>query len=354
MHPLRTASVVLALAGLSACGEPASAPIGAATGGDASGFRASQAATAESAGLPASFTTEIGMRFELVPGGTRVHGSPRDDPRHGEDETPHEVRLVGPFYLAAREATRREVAAWRGEPAPADGDAPATGLSHADAVAFAAWLSERDPRHAFRLPTEAEWERAAQEAGASGAIEGMSSGPWEWCADRYAPYPDWSVTNPECVDPGPDCVVRGGDGARAAQRRHLPPEHGDASTGVRLLAPLAYGKADAGRATIVFESVDTDGDEHILAQVKDLEVRIITVVDRLASRQAGRELPWQTIPGRRTPFRWRVPPGRYYAQCQIPGSSEMRGVEIKFDADRPEVTVHLPTPHEGATLPEPE
>ncbi|HVG94192.1 MAG TPA: hypothetical protein VND21_07085, partial [Planctomycetota bacterium] len=107
MHPLRTASVVLALAGLSACGEPASAPIGAATGGDASGFRASQAATAESAGLPASFTTEIGMRFELVPGGTRVHGSPRDDPRHGEDETPHEVRLVGPFYLAAREATRR-------------------------------------------------------------------------------------------------------------------------------------------------------------------------------------------------------------------------------------------------------
>jgi hypothetical protein len=100
--------------------------------------------------------------------------------------------------------------------------------------------------------------------------------------------------------------------------------------------------------------VDVDGEDQVLAQVPDLEVRIITVLDRLSSRQVGRDLPWQTIPNRRTPFRWQVPPGRYYLQCQQPGSEEMRGVEIKVDADRPEITVHLPTPVEGALLPKPE
>ena len=38
---------------------------------------------------------------------------------------------------------------------------PATGVSAADAERYCAWLAEKDPRHIYRLPTEAEWELAA-------------------------------------------------------------------------------------------------------------------------------------------------------------------------------------------------
>lgn len=38
---------------------------------------------------------------------------------------------------------------------------PATAVSAADAERYCAWLAEKDPRHTYRLPTEAEWELAA-------------------------------------------------------------------------------------------------------------------------------------------------------------------------------------------------
>ena len=38
---------------------------------------------------------------------------------------------------------------------------PATGVSAADAERYCAWLSEKDPAHVYRLPTEEEWELAA-------------------------------------------------------------------------------------------------------------------------------------------------------------------------------------------------
>jgi hypothetical protein len=350
--PLLRLPLLLALAALAACGgdRPRDGAAGT-TGADA--FRAVQRETADAAGVAASFATEAGLRFELVPAGTQVMGSPREEPGRGGDETAHEVRIVLAYYVATTEVSKAAVAAWRGQPPPADGDAPATGLTHGDAEAFAAWLTTRDAKHAFRLPTEAEWEHAARAAGRS-ALAGLDTGPWEWCSDGYGPYPDWFVTNPQGDDHGSERVLRGGPGARVAQRMHRPPEAGDETTGVRLVAPLAYGKADEGRVTLAFESLEMDEEESVLARVPGLEVRIITVLDRLSSRQVGRDLPWQTIPVRRTPFRWRVPPGRYYAQCQVPGSEELRGVEIKIDADRPEVPVRLPTPREGSTLPKPQ
>ena len=38
---------------------------------------------------------------------------------------------------------------------------PTTGVSAADAECYCAWLTEKDPIHLYRLPTEAEWELAA-------------------------------------------------------------------------------------------------------------------------------------------------------------------------------------------------
>ena len=65
--------------------------------------------------------------------------------------------LVHPWKLTRRHA-------WiDGKPPPDRGDHPVVLVSHSDAVAFAAWLSE-DTGHLWRLPTEAEWEKAARGA----------------------------------------------------------------------------------------------------------------------------------------------------------------------------------------------
>lgn len=67
-------------------------------------------------------------------------------------------RLIHPF-----ERTRKF--AWTGARPPAGReDHPVVLVSHGDALAYAAWLSETSGRK-WRLPTEAEWEKAARGAG---------------------------------------------------------------------------------------------------------------------------------------------------------------------------------------------
>jgi len=65
---------------------------------------------------------------------------------------------------------------------PLNPDAPALHLSYFEAAAYAQYAGAR-------LPTEAEWEHAAETA----ALPGMSGAAWQWTSSSYAPYPGFAA-----------------------------------------------------------------------------------------------------------------------------------------------------------------
>jgi len=200
---------------------------------------------------------------------------------------------VDSFEMAVTQVTVAEytpfLAATERVPPPFWGDAafshpqqPVVAVSWFDASAYCEWLSARFGSH-YRLPTEAEWERAAR-----GGAEGMSF-PWgndppesrpgyherwktgpervgqsqanayglfemcenvhEWCsdwfkADYYAVSPE---RNPQGPDEGTRKASRGGSWrhqikiARCSARSSIPPEFKYADYGFRVVAPGSIG-----------------------------------------------------------------------------------------------------------------
>jgi sulfatase modifying factor 1 len=159
------------------------------------------------------------------------------------------AEFVPPDRLAAFQAIAGRFAWTGGRFPPGRGDHPATLLRVQDAEAFCAWLTKVTGR-AFRLPTEAEWEKAARgglesksypwgegldasrahylldparkaqgDTRAVGSypangygLYDMSGNAWEWVADRYDP--EYYRNSPRGDPPGPPAgdrrIVRGG------------------------------------------------------------------------------------------------------------------------------------------------
>jgi iron(II)-dependent oxidoreductase len=218
----------------------------------------------------------------VIPSGWFWMGS--DD--HYPWERPRHRVFLDAFEICTTTVTNREYSTFLQEtsrPAPrdwrarhlSDPEQPVVGVSWFDAVEYCTWMSA-SAGALYRLPTEAEWERACRGelvdadyawgdrppeafdyflgewpgpkpvAGSPPNTIGlfnMGENVHEWCLDWYAA--DYYASSPAHNPPGPETgtrrVSRGGSwrhrvkASRAAHRSSLPPEFQYTDYGFRLI-----------------------------------------------------------------------------------------------------------------------
>jgi formylglycine-generating enzyme required for sulfatase activity len=119
--------------------------------------------------LPRSRTNQAGIEFVLIPPGSFMMGSIKDD----SEKPVHKVTIDYSFYLGRYEVTQAQWQAVMGtNPSYFKGDnLPVESVSWDDAIAFIARLNAQNDGFIYRLPTEAEWEYACR-AGTTGDYGG--------------------------------------------------------------------------------------------------------------------------------------------------------------------------------------
>jgi sulfatase modifying factor 1 len=223
-----------------------------------------------------------------IPEGWFLMGTPDHFSAGRDDEKPAHRVWVDSFELALFQTTNEEYGAFLGrtrrtmpsswnDPLFSHPRQPVVGVSWHDAVAYCEWLSGLTGKR-YRLPTEAEWERAAR-AGADDTLYPWGNTPpedlpvyrqrWktgpepvglyppnpyglynlgdnvhEWCSDWYDPayYGVSPQQNPQGPPTGTRRASRGGSWrhhikvTRTAARSSIPPEFKYADYGFRVAA----------------------------------------------------------------------------------------------------------------------
>jgi formylglycine-generating enzyme required for sulfatase activity len=169
--------------------------------------------------LLAAAPTKLRPDRILIPAGPTIQGSTKG----ADDERPSRKKTLPAFKIDRTEVTRaayaRCVAARRCAKTEADLQTdpllPMTNVNWHEARTFCTYAGGR-------LPTEAEWEKAARGTG----VLDLAGNVWEWVEDRYDLEPDRRV-------------VRGGSccsyfvAPRSANRNAWDPKHRDLDLGFR-------------------------------------------------------------------------------------------------------------------------
>lgn len=227
-------------------------------------------------------------RVVKIPASVFFRGAKDKDKMSYDDEKPIREITIKPIAIGIHPVTNDEYMRFTAEtghrkprnasiPNLARPDRPVTGVDHADAVHYCQWLSKKTGKR-YRLPTEAEWEKAARGGiyldsrrklenanpnriypwgdelnenlanvrghyGGATEVTKMSAGAspygcchmagnvWEWCHDWYDKkyYQNAPKKNPTGPAKGKEKVIRGGSwytnlrAARCSNRHHLPP-----------------------------------------------------------------------------------------------------------------------------------
>ncbi len=169
-----------------------------------------------------------GPELLVIPAGRFTMGVPPEEserehvPGNYDDNARplHEVTITRPFCLGRYPVTRNQFAAfvkasgyrdagsdWRTPGFKQSGTHPVVNVSHADAEAYAAWLSKRTGK-SYRLPSEAEWEYAAR----AGTTTARYWGDDRASACRYANVADEALRRKQKDQPDPERYFECDDG----------------------------------------------------------------------------------------------------------------------------------------------